>query len=47
MQQPAAEQREENRADIDQHGRSASVDVTFAPVERDRAICANSAISVT
>jgi hypothetical protein len=35
MQQPAAEVREENRADVDDHGGDASVDVTFAPVERD------------
>ena len=35
MQQPAAEQREENRADFDEHCGGARVDVTFAPAERD------------
>ena len=35
VQQPAAQQREENRADVDKHCGGASVDVTFAPVERD------------
>lgn len=35
VRQSAAEQREENRADVDEHGGGASVDVTFAPAERD------------
>lgn len=35
VQQPAAEQREDNRADVDEHCGGASVDVTFAPVKRD------------
>ena len=33
VQQPAAEQCEENRADFDQHCGAARVDVKFAPVE--------------
>jgi hypothetical protein len=35
VQQPAAEQRQENRTDVDEHCGGASVDVTFAPVESD------------
>jgi hypothetical protein len=35
VHQPAAEQREENRADFDEHCGGARVDVTFAPAERD------------
>jgi hypothetical protein len=35
VQQPAAQQREENQADVDEHCGGASVDVMFAPVERD------------
>ena len=35
VQQPPAEQRKENRADVDEHRGGAGVDVTLAPVERN------------